>query len=153
MRYLLLTLLSLFSTFGFAQSFSVNQGQAISESMSHVPNIISIPVSGLPNVIDQSFGLASVCLNITHPELNNLTIKLVAPDGTKVTMFHQLGNTDDDLVNTCFDDQGPPIYLQSAPFTGSYRSTLPLGQVNKTKVRPFIFNQPPLLVLLEVPCP
>ncbi len=130
MRYLLLILLSLFSTFGFTQSFSVNQGQAISESMSHVPNIISIPVSGLPNVIDQSFGLASVCLNITHPELNNLTIKLVSPDGTKVTMFHQLGYTDDDLVNTCFDDQGPPIYLQSAPFTGTFRSTLPLGQVN-----------------------
>jgi subtilisin-like proprotein convertase family protein len=130
MRYLLITILCLVSTFGIAQSYTVNQGQAISESMSHVPSIISIPVSGLPNVIDQSFGLASVCLNITHPELNNLTIKLVAPDGTKVTLFHQLGYTDDNLINTCFDDQGPPVYFQSAPFTGTYRSTLPLGQVN-----------------------
>lgn len=130
MRYFFLYMLCVYSALGIAQSFTVNQGQPITESMSHVPSIISIPVSGLPNVIDQSFGLASVCINITHPELNNLTIKLVSPDGTKVTMFHQLGYTDDNLVNTCFDDQGQPIYLQNAPFTGTFRSTLPLGQVN-----------------------
>ena len=115
---------------GYAQSFSTTQIQPISESSNHTPTVIGIAVSGLGSTIDQTFGLSSVCLNINHPELNNLTIKLVAPDGTKVTLFHQLGNTDDDLINTCFDDVSTAIYNGSAPFTGTFRSTLPLGQVN-----------------------
>lgn len=114
----------------YAQTFTNNQIQAIAESVLHEPTVVQFTVSGLPNTMDQSFGVASVCLNISHPDLNNLTIKLVAPDGTKVTLFHQLGNNDDDLINTCFEGEGPPIYLQNAPFTGSFRSTLPLGQVN-----------------------
>ena len=115
----------------WAQSFTNNTPQSISESSpNHTPTVIAISVNGLPNSLDANFGLSSVCVNIQHPELNNLTLKLVAPDGTKVTLMHQIGNTDDDLISTCFDDISSPIYYGSAPFTGSFRSTLPLGQVN-----------------------
>ncbi|MFM7758624.1 MAG: proprotein convertase P-domain-containing protein, partial [Crocinitomicaceae bacterium] len=115
----------------FAQSFTNNTPQAISESTpNHTPTVIPIFVSGLPNSIGANYGVTTIRLDIQHPELNNLTLKLVAPDGTKVTLMHQIGNTDDDLINTCFDDVSSPIYYGSAPFTGSFRSTLPLGQVN-----------------------
>jgi len=115
----------------FAQPFTNNSPQTISNASSnHTPTVVAISVSGLPNSIDANFGLSSVCLNIQHPELNNLTLKLVAPDGTKVTLMHQIGNTDDNLSATCFDETSSPVYYGSAPYTGSFRSTLPLGQVN-----------------------
>ena len=115
----------------FCQSFTVSTPQPLLESTTgHTPTVVPLSVSGLPSSIHAGFGLESVCLSLNHPELINLTLKLVAPDGTKVTLFHQLGNTDDDLINTCFDDVSNPIYNGSAPFTGSFRATLPLGQVN-----------------------
>ena len=115
----------------FSQTFTNNIPQAISESIQyHTPTVIPILVNGLPNSIGANFGVTSVCLNIQHPQLNNLTLKLVSPDGTKVTLMHQIGNTDDNLSATCFDDNSSPIYYGNAPYTGSFRSTLPLGQVN-----------------------
>lgn len=126
-------LFSLFFCVGnlFSQTFTNNISQAISESTpNHTPTIIPILVYDLPIIIGSNFGLSSVCLNIQHPELNNLTLKLVAPDGTKVTLMHQIGDTDDDLISTCFTDTSSPVYNGIAPFTGFFRSTLPLGQVN-----------------------
>jgi subtilisin-like proprotein convertase family protein len=113
-----------------AQVFNNNIPLSIIETTIHEPTIIPIQVSGLPSNINDTFGLESVCFNINHPELNNLTIKLVSPDGTKVTMIHQLGWTEDNFINTCIDDSSPSIYGGSPPFTGFFRSTLPLGQVN-----------------------
>ena len=116
---------------GWTQSFSNFVTQPLVESVGgHTPTVIPIPVSGLPSSIHAGFGLESVCLSLNHPELNNLTLKLVAPDGTKVTLMHQLGNTDDNLSSTCFNETSTPVYYGSAPYTGSFRSTLPLGQVN-----------------------
>ena len=114
-----------------AQRFTSTGPKAILEAnTTQVPNVIPIAVSGLPNSINGSFGLESVCFNIKHPEVNNLTIKLVAPDNTKVTLFHALYGDTADLTATCIDDVSKPIYEGISPFTGSFGSTLPLGQVN-----------------------
>ena len=95
----------------FSQSFFNNVPHVIFESSSnHAPTVIPILVDGLPNSIGVNFGVTSVCLNIQHPQLNNLTLKLVSPDGTKVTLMHQIGNTDDNLSATCFEDTSSPIY-------------------------------------------
>ena len=46
-----------------------------------------IVVSGLPlNVIDSNYGVESVCLNITHNNVADLTIQLMAPDGTIIDL-------------------------------------------------------------------
>ncbi|MFM7765780.1 MAG: CotH kinase family protein, partial [Sphingomonadales bacterium] len=114
-----------------AQRFTATGPKAILEvNTTQVPNIIPISVSGLPTSIGSSFGLESVCFNIKHPELNNLTVKLVSPDGTKVTLFQRVEADSADFIGTCINDEGLAIYNGSAPFTGSFRSTLPLGQVN-----------------------
>lgn len=114
-----------------AQRFTASGPKPILEvNTTQVRNVIPIVVSGLPNNINGSFGLESVCFNINHPEVNNLTIKLVAPDNTKVTLFHALNGDKANLTATCIDDTSKPIYEGISPFTGSFASTLPLGQVN-----------------------
>lgn len=64
----------------------------------------------------------NVLLNINHPRPSDLTAVLVAPDGTRVTLFSALPGTGADLIGTTFDDQAAvAIDLATAPYTGSFR--------------------------------
>src|ERR1700733_9675583 len=62
-----------------------------------VNSVIAIPVtvSGLPLVINSSFGLTGVCVNLTHPYIGELTIVLKAPTGSDSVrlLWHDGGNT------------------------------------------------------------
>src|SRR4051794_10050362 len=59
---------------------------------------------------------------IAHTYVGDLRIELVAPDGAKVKLFDQRGESGDNLVNTVFDSAAAtPIAAGSAPFTGTFR--------------------------------
>jgi subtilisin-like proprotein convertase family protein len=78
--------------------------------------------------VDQSLAIASlkVQLNITYPLDNDLTIDLIAPDGTDVPLSYFEG-TGADFRNTTFDDAAAtPIWAGNSPFAGSYQ---PEGQL------------------------
>lgn len=89
-------------------------------------------VSGLfTNVIDSSFGVESVCVNITHGNDADLTIQLVAPDGLTVNLSMYNGGTDNNYSNTCFNYYTLNNILEAtAPFTGNFRPQGMLGDVN-----------------------
>ena len=122
--------ISLYDFQASAQVFSQNNSFELLESDQHIANMVPIIVSGIPNEINGDFGIEKVCFSIIHPEIGDLTIKLISPDGTKVTLIHQIGSTEDHFTTTCIDDTSPAIYNGTAPYSGSFRSTLPLGQVN-----------------------
>jgi subtilisin-like proprotein convertase family protein len=94
------------------------------------PVYSDITVGGLPAVIDTNFGVAYVCLDITHTYDADLTVSLIAPDGTKVMLFSNVGGGDDNFVNTCLDGFSAGIGTGSAPFTGIFKSMGTLRNVN-----------------------
>ncbi|MBL8865622.1 MAG: proprotein convertase P-domain-containing protein, partial [Planctomycetia bacterium] len=72
--------------------------------------------------IGQVIADLNVTLNIQHTFVGDLTIVLVSPNGTRVTLFDQRGGGGDDFIATVFDDQAiNSITTGIAPFTGSFR--------------------------------
>jgi subtilisin-like proprotein convertase family protein/spore coat protein CotH len=89
-------------------------------------------VSGLgAATIDSSFGVESVCINILHNNDYQLTIQLVAPDGSVIDLSMNNGGSGNNYTNTCFTGTATlPITSGSAPFAGSYLAQEVLGNVN-----------------------
>jgi subtilisin-like proprotein convertase family protein len=74
---------------------------------------------------------ADVRLNIFHTWDSDLQITLIAPDGTRVTLFNRQGGSGDNLLNTTFDDaSGVAITNAAAPFAGSFRPYSALSVLN-----------------------
>lgn len=81
--------------------------------------------------INGSYGLASVCINITHPNDDELEIVLTAPDGTVIPLSIQNGGSGNNYTNTCFTATATnPIKFGTAPFNGTYLPEGYLGAVN-----------------------
>nr|HMT30443.1 CotH kinase family protein [Bacteroidia bacterium] len=89
-------------------------------------------ISGLSTtVLDSSFGVESVCINIQHNNDYHLTIQLMAPDGTVIDLSMNNGGTGNNYTNTCFTGTAPnSITTGNAPFNGTYRAQGILGNVN-----------------------
>ena len=70
----------------------------------------------------------AVGLNLTHAQLSDLTVTLIAPDGTQILLLS--GATGANLTNTVFDDNaGTPIQSGGAPFFATFT---PQGAAGKT---------------------
>lgn len=122
------TLLSLLFVLGFV---SVNAQVFNDSPMDSIPDdgtteCYDITVAGVGN-IDDTYGLASICLNINHDWVGELEITLTSPNGTTFNVtevdFGIWGAPG--FVNTCFQqDAGQVLDGGTAPYTGSF---LPSG--------------------------
>ncbi|MBL0071308.1 MAG: proprotein convertase P-domain-containing protein [Bacteroidetes bacterium] len=128
-RILLVVTFSLLTLTSFTQTFS-GTGGAIPDNNNYV--YFPITVSGLSSsVIDSSFGLQSVCINLLHNNDYHLTIQIVAPDGTTIDLSMNNGGTGNNYTNTCFSGNATTsITAGSAPFSGNYIAQGILGNVN-----------------------
>ena len=111
-----------------AQTFSAIVNQNIPDDNSTVA--FNINVSGLPNTIDQNFGLEVICLNMTHTYDADMELQLMSPDGTTSLLFSSIGGGDDNFTNTCIAGTGPSIGGSIAPFTGTFQGMSVLGDLN-----------------------
>lgn len=110
-----------------AQTFSATPMLAIAEN-----GVLEtrLDVSGLPRQAnDTTFGLESVCLNLTHNEVKHLILSLYAPDGTLIKLTH-LNGRENDFQFTCFRDDAKPLAWAKPPYTGAFRPIVPLGAAN-----------------------
>ncbi len=83
-----------------------------------------IAASGLTGTITD----VNVRVNMTHTFDGDLDVFLVAPDGTRVELFTDVGGAGDNFVNTVLDTQAATaITAGAAPFTGTFR---PEGNLN-----------------------
>ncbi|MBK6839655.1 MAG: hypothetical protein IPG90_16450 [Bacteroidetes bacterium] len=62
-----------------AQTFTWNGFMPIFDLQT---DTVPIVVSGLPSVIDNSFGIGHACVTITHTYDNDLSITLMSPNGS-----------------------------------------------------------------------
>jgi subtilisin-like proprotein convertase family protein len=68
-----------------------------------------------------------VTVNITHSWVEDVDLKLIAPDGTEIILSQGNGGDGDNYTNTVFDNDAPtPIADGVAPFTGVF---LPEGDL------------------------
>lgn len=113
----------------FSQTYA-GAGGAIPDDGNSVDFTINVPV--LPQNLDTSnFGIESVCINIIHTWDSDLDIKLIAPDGTTVTLVSGVGGGDDNFIATCFNTGATTsIVAGTAPFSGNYRPMGQLGNIN-----------------------
>ena len=90
-----------------------------------VTSVINIPE-------DLTIEDINVCLDISHPYVHNLSVKLIAPDGlTEVVLFENIGDFGDNFTNTCFDDEASQSINDGAPpFTADWIPQGNLGDFN-----------------------
>jgi subtilisin-like proprotein convertase family protein len=95
--------------------------------MDNTADTVPIAVSGLPNVIDNSFGLAHVCFDITHTYKNDLLIKIMSPDGHVDTLIDNTGGSADNFLGTCVGMDGTALSNGTAPFGGLF---IPISNIS-----------------------
>jgi subtilisin-like proprotein convertase family protein len=131
-KFLLSVIFSFVFSGIFSQTFTGGGGLIPDDG---TPIDFSLPVSGLPNSIDTlTFGLETVCINVTHTYDSDLDIYLIAPDGTQILLSSANGGGGHDYTNTCFDNAAPTsIAAGSPPFTGTFRPQGDLGLINNNQ--------------------
>jgi subtilisin-like proprotein convertase family protein len=68
-----------------------------------------------------------VALDISHTYVQDLEVFLIAPDGTQVMLFSDVGNNLDRFTGTTLDDEASTSISRAAPpFTGRFRPEAPL---------------------------
>ncbi|MFN7574587.1 MAG: S8 family serine peptidase, partial [Planctomycetota bacterium] len=104
----------------------------------NVTNRIEFPSSDVPvNIVDNDTVISTLeitdsgtiadldlSLDITHTWVSDLDVFLIAPDGTRVELFSDVGGSGDDFSGTYLDDEASTSIADGfAPFTGSFRPT------------------------------
>ena len=83
------------------------------------------PLTFLP-IID-----VDVTVNITHPNVGDITITLSGPAGPSIPLSTNNGGAGANYTNTTFDDEAATaITAGAAPFTGLFRPESPLAALN-----------------------
>jgi subtilisin-like proprotein convertase family protein len=77
----------------------------------------------------------NVKVNITHPYDADLDVYLIAPDGTRIELFTDVGVLSEDFVDTILDNEASQSITDGrGPFTGSYRPEGDLTVLNGKNV-------------------
>lgn len=111
-----------------SQTFTGGTGPIYDNTTIDIP----VSVSGLGTSIDTvNFGLETVCIDLTHTWDADLTLWIVAPDGTAALLFSGIGGGGDNFTNTCLNQNATQtISSGTAPFTGIYSGSPLMGKVN-----------------------
>ncbi|MBG8555587.1 CotH kinase family protein [Hymenobacter guriensis] len=92
-------------------------------------------VSGLkPAIVNDLFGLESVCFTMEHPRVAQLVVQLQAPDGKVVDLSVGNGGSGANYSNTCFNSTAMlSVKAGTAPFSNTFRPEGVLGSVNNNQ--------------------
>ena len=105
-------------TFSWAGNVPILDNQTVS---------IPIVVSGLPNAIDNNFGIAHICMNINHTYDADLYIRLISPTGTTVPLIQNTGGAGNNFLGTCMGMDGTAFTNAQPPYSGIF---FPVGNVS-----------------------
>ena len=97
----------LFNNVSNCQVFKTTGGELSDFHKIEKADSFAIEVKGLSKQINQNFGLAKVCINLTHERVSDLKVELLSPDGTKIWLTNRNGGVDGkNYINTCFRSNG-----------------------------------------------
>ena len=119
--------LCLSSFFCFGQTFTWTGNQAILDNQSVS---IPIPVSGIANAINDGFGLARICVDITHPYDDDIKLTLISPSGMSLVALEHAGGAGSNFLGTCLGMDGVSFTIALPPYTGLFYPTGNLSSFN-----------------------
>lgn len=118
----------LISAASFAQTFSSTGTAIIRDNEYHT---LQISVSGLPTVADMSFGLCTVCVDVTHTYVGDLDLILITPLGDSIFIAQNQGGGANDYNNICFNmGASTSIVGAPTPYSGTYIPEWSLNNLN-----------------------
>ncbi len=87
----------------------------------------TINYSGAPFTLND----VNVGINITHTYTSDLSVTLIAPNGTEILLTEANGGAGNNYTNTFFDDDATTsILMGSPPFTGTFKPEEELSTLN-----------------------
>jgi subtilisin-like proprotein convertase family protein len=111
-----------------SQTFTTNTNVAISDNAGIC---VAVNVSGLPNVIDSSFGLCSVTVNLLHSYDADIDLLLISPWNDSIMLSNNQGSSGADYTATVFEMSAVVNIMNgAAPFTGSFLPEMSLNNFN-----------------------
>jgi subtilisin-like proprotein convertase family protein len=115
-----------------AQTFTNSTGGPINDLATVT---YSVTATGLPAQIDATFGLTTVCLDITHTYVADLQITLTSAAGPTIILSNYNGGATQDYDGTCFAMNGADGYVSmgSGPFIGTYVPDQSLNAFNNNQ--------------------
>ena len=115
-----------------AQIFNGATGKILNTGQ---PTFFNLSLSGVsPATIDSTFGVEEICLNISHPKVEQLYIYLQSPSGTVVELTDGSTCNGANYLNSCFNNTANvSITTGAAPFSGTYRPIGNLGRFNTSQ--------------------
>ncbi len=123
-KVILLMFFWAFLKLSFAQTYTWTGNAPIRDLQT---DTIPLTISGMTSVIDTNYGIAHVCVNITHTYKSDLVINLISPAGMNVTLIQGIGGSADNFVGTCLGMDGTHFENASAPYTGIF---VPVGDIS-----------------------
>jgi len=120
-RLVMITMVMFVSLFLVEEAMAMVHKYDSSDVPEDIPDLGTI-YSSL--TVPDSFAIkdVNVVLDITHTFVGDLSVYLVAPDGTQVELFTDVGRGDDNFENTILDDEAAISIIDGdEPFTGSCR--------------------------------
>lgn len=128
--------------FGFIVGFENLQSQGV-QAFSSSPNTtivrdntyksfnMTVSTSPSKTLMNSSWGLYKVKLNITHQSKFNLSVQLVSPGGTVIQLFTKPGtvSTYENFVDAYFRDDAPMTMATFLGATTTYRRNTPAGWI------------------------
>ena len=128
MKLILLLFLTTLSGFSFTQTFTGGAGPINDYQTTNIP----LTISGLPTIMDTTnFGLSAVCFTINHTYVSDLTVSVVAPNGTVAQLFSGVGGAGQNFAATCLNTTAPnSLASGNAPFSGNFKPVGQMGLVN-----------------------
>lgn len=110
-----------------AQNFTWTGNETFENNLA---DTIFISVSGLPNSINNSYGIAHICMDISHSYKGSFYVKLVAPDGNFAVLFNEVGGSHGDLSGTCIGMDGTHMENATPPYTGIFHPETINGDIS-----------------------
>jgi subtilisin-like proprotein convertase family protein len=111
----------------------------VNNTVTPIPDVTTTDIPIVVSGLTQPISNVTLSVYLTHTFDSDLTISLVAPDGTVVELAEGNGGSGNDYGTTCsptsqrttFDDSAiTPIQRGTTPFTGSFRPSEPLARFN-----------------------
>ena len=112
----------------FSQTFSSSKGGPL---LDNPDSITEFPIevrSPMRDSLSHTYGLKRICINLTHPDMYQLDVWLIAPDGQSTPLLSGLFGGD---FNACLDmSSGNYVTNNWGPFSGILRPVSDFGVIN-----------------------
>ena len=119
-------------------AFSVRVGSPVANTVTYNSTDVPKPIADNSTITSNivvtdtgTVGDVNVGVTLVHTYDGDLTLTLIAPNGTRVTLSARHGSSGDNYTGTVFDDQATtPIASGTPPYTGSFKPDQVLSALN-----------------------